>query len=142
MDLSFMYKAYCDEAKAAFLCLAQKKKSQIRLNLRLLAEMVGFEPWHRSPGLSHFEFFLLHGTWRKIEGVSRTYQKIRTIEFTFKTSSKSKITRLHADLNPLSKTQKICLLERIRRDFTPFGENGRERFPEPESIHTICCFWR
>ena len=39
-----MYKAYCDETKAAFLCLAQKKKPQIRLNLRLLAEMVGFEP--------------------------------------------------------------------------------------------------
>ena len=38
-----MYKAYCDEEKAAFLCLVQKKKSQIRLNLRLLAEMVGFE---------------------------------------------------------------------------------------------------
>mgnify|MGYP000243548624 CR=1 FL=1 len=37
-------KASCDEAKAAFLCLMQKKKSQIRLNLRLLAEMVGFEP--------------------------------------------------------------------------------------------------
>lgn len=44
MDLSFMYKAYCDEEKAVFLCLTQKKKSQIRLNLRLLAEMVGFEP--------------------------------------------------------------------------------------------------
>ena len=44
MDLSFVYKAYCDEAKAVFLCLMQKKKSQIRLNLRLLAEMVGFEP--------------------------------------------------------------------------------------------------
>ena len=44
MDLSFVYKAYCDEAKAIFLCLMQKKKSQIRLNLRLLAEMVGFEP--------------------------------------------------------------------------------------------------
>ena len=44
MDLSFMHKAYCDEAKAVFLCLMQKKKSQIRLNLRLLAEMVGFEP--------------------------------------------------------------------------------------------------
>ena len=44
MDLSFVYKAYCDEAKATFLCLMQKKKSQIRLNLRLLAEMVGFEP--------------------------------------------------------------------------------------------------
>ena len=44
MDLSFVYKAYCDEAKAVFLCLIQKKKSQIRLNLRLLAEMVGFEP--------------------------------------------------------------------------------------------------
>ena len=39
-----MYKAYCDEAKAVFLRLMQKKKSQIRLNLRLLAEMVGFEP--------------------------------------------------------------------------------------------------
>ena len=44
MDLSFMYKAYCDEEKAVFLCSMQKKKSQIRLNLRLLAEMVGFEP--------------------------------------------------------------------------------------------------
>ena len=44
MDLSFVYKAYCDEAKAAFFCLMQKKKSQIRLNLRLLAEMMGFEP--------------------------------------------------------------------------------------------------
>ena len=44
MDLSFMYKAYCDEKKAVFLCLMQKKKSQVRLNLRLLAEMVGFEP--------------------------------------------------------------------------------------------------
>ena len=44
MDLSFMYKAYCDEEKAIFLCLMQKKKSQIHLNLRLLAEMVGFEP--------------------------------------------------------------------------------------------------
>ena len=39
-----MYKAYCDEAKAVFLRLMQKKKPQIRLNLRLLAEMVGFEP--------------------------------------------------------------------------------------------------
>ena len=42
-----MYKAYCDEEKAVFLCLMQKKKSQIRLNLRLLAQTVGFEPtWH------------------------------------------------------------------------------------------------
>ena len=39
-----MYKAYCDETKAVLLCLMQKKKPQIRLNLRLLAEMVGFEP--------------------------------------------------------------------------------------------------
>lgn len=44
MDLSFMHKAYCDEAKAVFLCLMQKKKSQIRLNPRLLAEMVGILP--------------------------------------------------------------------------------------------------
>ena len=41
MDLSFMYKAYCNKKKAVLLCLMQKKKSQIRLNLRLLAEMVG-----------------------------------------------------------------------------------------------------
>ena len=39
-----MHKAYCDEAEAVFLCLMQKKKSQIRLNLRLLAEMVGILP--------------------------------------------------------------------------------------------------
>ena len=43
-----MYKAYCDDAKAVFLCLMQKKKSQIRLNLQFLAEMVGF-----SRGLSN-----------------------------------------------------------------------------------------
>ena len=41
MDFSFIYKAYCNKKKAVFLCLMQKKKSQIRLNLRLLAEMVG-----------------------------------------------------------------------------------------------------
>ena len=39
-----MNKACCDEEKAVFFCLMQKKKPQIRLNLRLLAEMVGFEP--------------------------------------------------------------------------------------------------
>ena len=44
MDLSFIYRAYCNKKKAVFLCLMQKKKPQIRLNLRLLAEMVGFEP--------------------------------------------------------------------------------------------------
>ena len=44
MDLSFIYKAYCDEEKAVFLCLMQKKKSQIRLNLRPPAEMVGILP--------------------------------------------------------------------------------------------------
>ena len=41
-------KASCDEAKAVFLCLVQKKKSQIRLNLQLLTEIVGF-----SRGLSN-----------------------------------------------------------------------------------------
>ena len=44
MDLSFMYKAYCNKKKAVFLCLMQKKKSQIRLNLRLPAEMVDILP--------------------------------------------------------------------------------------------------
>ena len=64
-----------------------------------------------------FEFFLLHGTWWKIEGISPLCQKIRTIEFTLKIPSRSQITRLCADLNPLSKTQKNL----------PFGENW-ERF--------------
>lgn len=64
-----------------------------------------------------FEFSLLHGTWWKIEGISPLCQKIQTIEFTLKISSRSKITRLHADLTPLSKTQKNL----------PFGENW-ERF--------------
>jgi hypothetical protein len=67
--------------------------------------------------LRDFEFFLLHGTWWKIEGISPLCQKIRTIEFTLKISSRSQITRLCADLNPLSKTQKN----------QPFGENW-ERF--------------
>ena len=44
MDLSFIYKEYCNKKKAIFLCLMQKKKPQIRLNLRLLAEMVGILP--------------------------------------------------------------------------------------------------
>ena len=44
MDLSFVYKVYCHKKKAVFLCLTQKKKSQIRLNLRLLAEMVDILP--------------------------------------------------------------------------------------------------
>ena len=44
MDLSFIYKEYCNKKKAIFLCLMQKKKSQIRLNLRLLAEMVDIIP--------------------------------------------------------------------------------------------------
>ena len=44
MDLSFIYKAYCNKKKTVLLCLMQKKKSQIRLNLRLLAEMVDILP--------------------------------------------------------------------------------------------------
>ena len=47
IQLSFLAnidKAYCDEGKAVFLCLMQKKKPRIRLNLRLLAEMVGILP--------------------------------------------------------------------------------------------------
>ena len=61
MDLSFMYKAYCDEEKAAFLCLMQKKKSQVRLNLRLLAEMVGFEPTCPIKDKTIFESLKLFG---------------------------------------------------------------------------------
>ena len=58
-----MYKAYCDEAKAVFLCLIQKKKSQIRLNLRLLAEMVGFEPTCpiKDKTISSFSCFTVFG---------------------------------------------------------------------------------
>ena len=82
-----------------------------------LAEHQGVEPWHRSPGLSHFEFYPLRSTQWNIVEVIRLYRKIQTIEFTLKISSRSQITRLCADLNPLSKTQKN----------QPFGENW-ERF--------------
>ena len=92
-----------------------------------MVEHQGVEPWHRSPGLSHFEFFLLHGTWWKIEGISPLCQKIRTIEFTLKISSKSKITRLHADLNPLSKTQKnLSFGENWERFYARWREWARE----------------
>ena len=92
-------------------------RKELGSSTNCMVEHQGVEPWHRSPGLSHFEFFLLHGTWWKIEAISPLCQKIQTIEFTLKISSKSKITRLYADLNPLSKTQKNL----------PFGENW-ERF--------------
>ncbi len=36
-----MHKAYCDEARSGLSLLDAKKKSQIRLNLRLLAENGG-----------------------------------------------------------------------------------------------------
>ena len=70
MDLSFVYNAYCDEAKAVFLCLTQKKKSQIRLNLRLLAEMVGFEPTcpiKDKTISSHFSLMIFSGNYAKME---------------------------------------------------------------------------
>ena len=44
MDLSLISEAVFDEKKIVLARILQKKKSQIRLNLRLLAEMVGFEP--------------------------------------------------------------------------------------------------
>ena len=92
-----------------------------------LAEHQGVEPWHRSPGLSHFEFFLLHGTWWKIEEVGRLYRKIRTIEFTLKISSKSENTRLHADLNPLQKRRKK---PPKRENWERFSTRWRERARE------------
>ena len=63
MDLSLIYKAYCNKKKAVFLCLMQKKKSQIRLNLRLLAEMVGFEPTCpiKDKTISSFSCFMVLG---------------------------------------------------------------------------------
>jgi hypothetical protein len=66
-------------------------------------------------------------TWWKIEGISPLCQKIRTIEFTLKISSKSKITRLHADLNPLSKTQKnLSFGENWERFYALWRERARE----------------
>jgi hypothetical protein len=71
-----------------------------------LAEHQGVEPWHRSPGLSHFEFYPLRSTQWNIVEVIRLYRKIQTIEITLKISSKSERSRLHADLNPLEKSAK------------------------------------
>ena len=44
MDLSLILGVVFDEEKIVLARILQKKKSQIRLNLRLLAETVGFEP--------------------------------------------------------------------------------------------------
>ena len=71
-----------------------------------LVEHQGVEPWHRSPGLSHFEFYPLRSTQWNIVEVIRLYRKIQTIEITLKISSKSERSRLHADLNPLEKSAK------------------------------------
>ncbi len=82
-----------------------------------MAQMVGVEPTRQSPVLKHFEFYPLRSTQWNIVEVARLYRKIQTIEITLKILSKSERPRLHADLNPLSKTQKN----------PPFGENW-ERF--------------
>ena len=44
MDLSLILEAAFNEKEIVLAWILQKKKPQIRLNLRLLAEMVGFEP--------------------------------------------------------------------------------------------------
>ena len=44
MDSPLISEAVFNEKKIILPRILQKKKSQIRLNLRLLAEMVGFEP--------------------------------------------------------------------------------------------------
>ena len=71
-----------------------------------MVEHQGVEPWHWSPGLSHFEFYPLRSTQWNIVEVIRLYRKIQTIEITLKISSKSERSRLHADLNPLEKSAK------------------------------------
>ena len=59
--------------------------------------------------------------------VIRLYRKIQTIEITLKISSKSKITRLCADLNPLSKTQKnLPFGEKWERFYACWRERARE----------------
>ena len=73
MDLSFVYKAYCDEAKAVFLCLTQKKKSQIRLNLRLLAEMVDILPRAKQQPAG---LFLPGGTQSAGHGLFSSHQQL------------------------------------------------------------------
>ena len=44
IDLSLISEVAFNEKEIILPRISQKKKSQIRLNLRLLAEMVGFEP--------------------------------------------------------------------------------------------------
>ena len=44
MGLSLILEATFNEKEIVLAWILQKKKPQIRLNLRLLAEMVGFEP--------------------------------------------------------------------------------------------------
>ena len=87
-----------------------------------MVEHQGVEPWHRSPGLSHFESFLSRSTQWKIEAPTPLYWKAQTIGITSKIHSAPKKHRSHADLNPLQK----------KRKNPPFGEN----------LKRFCACWR
>lgn len=54
MDLSLILEAAFNEKEIVLAWILQKKKPQIRLNLRLLAEMVGFEPTFQNAEKSAF----------------------------------------------------------------------------------------
>ena len=104
----------------------------IRLNLRLLVEMVGILPRAKQQPAGLIACGLRAAAlFSSAPSLPQKRRQPKPVSFVGGDGG----IRTH-----FPKRRKICLLERIGRDFTPFGENGRERFREPESIHTICCF--
>ena len=102
--------------------ICNEKRRRTHRPAAFLAEHQGVEPWHRSPGLSHFESFLSRSTQWKIEAPTPLYWKAQTIGITSKIHSAPKKHRSHADLNPLQK----------KRKNPPFGEN----------LKRFCACWR
>lgn len=67
MDLSLILEVAFNEKEIVLVWILQKKKPQIRLNLRLLAEMVGFEPTFQNAEKSAF--------WRELGEILRPLER-------------------------------------------------------------------
>ena len=67
MDLSLILEVAFNEKEIVLAWILQKKKPQIRLNLRLLAEMVGFEPTFQNAEKSAF--------WRELGEILRPLER-------------------------------------------------------------------
>ena len=105
MDLSLILEAAFNEKEIVLAWILQKKKPQIRLNLRLLAEMVGFEPTFQNAEKSAF--------WRErareIPGA-----KIHPHNMLLLTLTKSKQQRMDEHENSVMMAERKAEYERTR----------------------------